>query len=79
MIVFWVNALYSLVETDQRFRGLYCLHHQGEFWNGPTYIYSIFARGLLIALFATSETSVSLYVTTWRCQRENLKYRQYLF
>jgi hypothetical protein len=27
MSVFWDDALRSLVETEQRFRGAYCLHH----------------------------------------------------
>jgi hypothetical protein len=41
--VFWDVAPCSLVDTDQRFRGAYCLHHQGDgvygwsrnflFWN----------------------------------------------
>jgi hypothetical protein len=30
MTVFWNVALYSLVETDGRFRSAYCLHHQGD-------------------------------------------------
>jgi hypothetical protein len=30
MAVFWVVAPCSLVEVRQRFRGLYCLHHQGD-------------------------------------------------
>jgi hypothetical protein len=29
MAVFWDIALCGLVETDRRFRGPYCLHHQG--------------------------------------------------
>jgi hypothetical protein len=29
MAVFWVVAPCSLVEVYQRFRGSYCLHHQG--------------------------------------------------
>jgi hypothetical protein len=28
--VFWDVAPCSLVETDRRFRGAYCLHHQGD-------------------------------------------------
>jgi hypothetical protein len=28
--VFWDVALYSLVETECRFRDVYCLHHQDE-------------------------------------------------
>jgi hypothetical protein len=30
MAVFWVVAPCSLVEVYQRFRGLCCLHHQGD-------------------------------------------------
>jgi hypothetical protein len=30
MAVIWDVAQYSLVDTDQRFRGVYCLHHQGD-------------------------------------------------
>jgi hypothetical protein len=30
MAVFWVVAPCSLVEVYRRFRGAYCLHHQGE-------------------------------------------------
>jgi hypothetical protein len=30
MAVFWVVAPCSLVEVYQRFRGPYCLHHQGD-------------------------------------------------
>jgi hypothetical protein len=30
MDVFWDVALYSLVETDRRFRGAYCIHYQGR-------------------------------------------------
>jgi hypothetical protein len=29
MAVFWDVAPYSLIDIDQRFRGSYCLHHQG--------------------------------------------------
>jgi hypothetical protein len=32
MIVFWDVAPCSLVEIDPRFRGAYCLHHQGDEW-----------------------------------------------
>jgi hypothetical protein len=28
--VFWDVAPYSHVELDRRFRGVYCLHHQGD-------------------------------------------------
>jgi hypothetical protein len=30
MIAFWDTAPGSLFEVDQRFRGVYCLHHQGD-------------------------------------------------
>jgi hypothetical protein len=30
MTSFWDIALCSLIEADQRFRGAYCLHHQGD-------------------------------------------------
>jgi hypothetical protein len=30
MIAFWDIAPCSPVEVDQRFRGVYCLHHQGD-------------------------------------------------
>jgi hypothetical protein len=29
-IVFWDVAPYSLVQTNRRFRGTYCLHHRGD-------------------------------------------------
>jgi hypothetical protein len=29
MVVSWDLSLYSLVNVDRRFRGAYCLHHQG--------------------------------------------------
>jgi hypothetical protein len=28
--IFWNVAPYGLVETDRRFRGVCCLHHQGD-------------------------------------------------
>jgi hypothetical protein len=30
MAIFWVVALCSLVEVYRRFRGAFCLHHQGD-------------------------------------------------
>jgi hypothetical protein len=30
MTVFWDVASCRLVDTDQRSRGAYCLHHQGD-------------------------------------------------
>jgi hypothetical protein len=32
MRAFWDIAQYSLVEVDWCFRGVYCLHHQGDEW-----------------------------------------------
>jgi hypothetical protein len=32
MAVFWVVARCNLVEVCRRFRGAYCLHHQGSEW-----------------------------------------------
>jgi hypothetical protein len=68
MAVFWVEALCSLVEVYQRFRGSYCLHHQGA---------------LMMEAARTSETLVNLCQTTRRYnpedshlrthRRENLK------
>jgi hypothetical protein len=33
--VFWVVAPCTFVQVYQRFRGLYCLHHQGDVWSSP--------------------------------------------
>jgi hypothetical protein len=30
MTVFWDVAPCSLAETDRHFRGVYCIHHQGD-------------------------------------------------
>jgi hypothetical protein len=30
--VFWDVASYGLIVVDRRFRGTYCLHHQGDQW-----------------------------------------------
>jgi hypothetical protein len=30
MMAFWGIALCGLVEVNRRFRGAYCLHHQGD-------------------------------------------------
>jgi hypothetical protein len=58
------------VDIDQRFRGVYCLHHQGD------------EIALMMESLGTSETSVSIYHTTYRIipesrlhirRRENLK------
>jgi hypothetical protein len=48
MTAVWDIASYSLVEVDGRFRGTYCLHHQGA---------------LIMESVSTYETSVSVYET----------------
>jgi hypothetical protein len=70
MTVFWDVAPCSLAEIDQSFRGVYCLHHQGD------------ESSLMMEAISTSEMSVNVYQTTRRnipddshlhtC-RENLK------
>jgi hypothetical protein len=52
MAVFWVVAPCSLVEVYQHYRGLYCLHHQGDEW--------------IVEAVQTSETSVNSYQSTRR-------------
>jgi hypothetical protein len=42
MTVFWDVALCSLVEIDPRFRGVYCIYHQGDPDNeGSKHIWNI--------------------------------------
>jgi hypothetical protein len=36
MAVLWDVEPCSFVEIDWRFRGAYCLHHQGDEWTGNT-------------------------------------------
>jgi hypothetical protein len=50
---FWDNAPCSVMEVGRRFRGAYCLHHQGDEW-------------LTMEAASTSETSVNFYQTTRR-------------
>jgi hypothetical protein len=51
MAVFWDVAPCSLVDTDRRFRGAYCLHHQGLIT-------------LMMDAVSSSETLVNIYQTT---------------
>jgi hypothetical protein len=51
MAVFLDVAPCSLVEIDRRFRGAYCLHHQG---------------GLVVTAVSLSEMPVNLYQTARR-------------
>jgi hypothetical protein len=48
MTAFWDIAPCSMVEVDRRFRGSYCLHHQGA---------------LAMEAVRTSETSVNYYTS----------------
>jgi len=56
--VFWDVAPCSHVEVDRRFRGAYCLHHQGA---------------LMMEAVRTSETSVNFNLTTRRYIPEDSK------
>jgi hypothetical protein len=49
--VFCDVAPCSHVEVDRRFRGAYCVHHQGD---------------LMMEAVGPSETSINFNVTTWR-------------
>jgi hypothetical protein len=51
VIAFWDIAQCSLVEIDLRFRGGYCLHHQGD---------AVFMIGVRSFRVQTSKTSVTL-------------------
>jgi hypothetical protein len=53
--VFWDVALCHLVVVDRRFRGAYCLHHQGDD-----------DRALIMEVVSTPETSVYTNESTWR-------------
>jgi hypothetical protein len=59
MTVFWVVAPCSLVEVYQRFRGLSCLHHQGDKWR------------MMMEAARISETLVNFYQTTRRYNPED--------
>jgi hypothetical protein len=39
-LVFWDVAPCSLIDTDRRFRGAYCLHHQGSRSKNLNYIFA---------------------------------------
>jgi hypothetical protein len=59
MAVFWVVAPCNLVDVYRRFRGTYCLHHQGD---------------LMTEEASTSETSVNFFQTTRRNIPEDTKF-----
>jgi hypothetical protein len=60
-IAFWDVAPCSLEQIDIRFRGAYCLHHQGALTTNNTII-----RSLMMEAIRTSETSVNFCETTRR-------------
>jgi hypothetical protein len=65
--VFWVMAPCSHDEVDRRFRGTYCLHHQGD--EGIT---------LMMEAVCTSETSVHLNMAMWHNIPENCTTRNFI-
>jgi uncharacterized membrane protein (DUF485 family) len=62
--VFWDVALCSHVEVDRRFKGAYCLHHQGDEFTA-----------LMMEAVRTCETSSNFNVTTWLYITEDSKLR----
>jgi hypothetical protein len=68
MTVFWDAAPCSLVETDQHFKGAYCLHHQVIALMEAVSIYETSANFYQTTLRSIPEDSHLLV----RC-RENLK------
>jgi hypothetical protein len=83
--VFW-DALWSLVETDWRFRGAYCLYHHRS---GDEFLFAVAAFMytctslsflilseppiivLMMEAASTSETLVNFYQTTWHDNPED--------
>jgi hypothetical protein len=61
MAVFWVVAPCSLVELYRRFRGAYCLHHQGDSDDGTP----------MTEAASTSEKPINFYKTARRNILEN--------
>jgi hypothetical protein len=66
---YWNIAPCSLVEVDRRFRGAYCLHHQGdeintiaEFWvfRDPRYQQIIFGSKLWILIHGSQNSILKL-------------------
>jgi hypothetical protein len=52
MAVFWDVPPCRLADVHRRFRGAYCLHHQGD-------------ERLMMEAVSSSETLVNIYQTTW--------------
>jgi hypothetical protein len=65
MTVCWDVAQCSVVEVYRRFRGAYCLHHQGDKW----------LIALMMEAVSTSETSINVYQTTRRNVPEESRYQ----
>jgi hypothetical protein len=63
MTVFWDFAPSRLVETDRRFRGTYCLHHQGDEVDDGTVHWWDFVGSLkwIMEEKSTSKTWVNFY------------------
>jgi hypothetical protein len=59
----WVVAPCKLVWVYQRFRGLYCLHHQGN--QGHVHLGSTELWALMMEAVQSSRTSVNSYQFTW--------------
>jgi hypothetical protein len=47
MAVFWDVATCGLVDSDRRFRGAYCLHHQGDKLEYGSWCFSLWRRVVL--------------------------------
>jgi hypothetical protein len=63
MTAFSDMAPFSLVEVDLRFRGAYCLHHEGDVSELRTAsVIALIKESVII-----SETSIYLNETTQRC------------
>jgi hypothetical protein len=54
MTAFWDTTPYSVVDVDRRFRGAYCLHHQGD----------VSITALMMETVRISETSVYFQEST---------------
>jgi hypothetical protein len=74
MAVFWDVVPCSLVDIDLRFRGVYCLHHQGD--DGHIYKLCVYIQGdrkvmqpilKYILMVAIQYNSIGLIKTQYRC------------
>jgi hypothetical protein len=61
---FWDVAPCSLVGVDRRFRGAYCLHHQGEIDECSTHLWNV--RSTPTSLHcATCQKALIFYISSW--------------